>query len=332
MQRLGEFDLPDRLAPAAPRLAMEFVVAVACCGLSALARILVDLALPGAAPFALAAPAILLATVLAGWRAGLMSLALIEIAVWWAVMPPRFAFARLPHDQLASMIANGIAGLLVVALAQGFRTAARTAQTEGTEKIEARDLLLRELNHRVKNNLQMVAGLLEMQRRTAAEPATVQALESVILRVHSLARAHEVLYAPSGDMQSIDFARYLQDLCRNLSESLLLTTIVQLRCSSAPASMPTDRAAALGLVINELVTNAVKHAFPDGRSGVIEVTFAGTDSGWRLTVADDGVGLPRKASPGGMGQRLVEAFARQAGGAVTQGPGPGASFIIDLPA
>ena len=178
----------------------------------------------------------------------------------------------------------------------------------------------------------MVAGLLEMQRRTSGEAATIQALESVILRVHSLARAHEVLYAPSGDISVIDFARYLQDLCRSLSESLLLTTIVQLRCASEPATMPTDRAATLGLVINELVTNAAKHAFPDGRSGVIDVSFARSEAGWRLTVADDGVGLPRKAAATGMGRRLVDGFVRQAGGTVTVGPGPGVSFIIDLPA
>jgi two-component sensor histidine kinase len=328
---LGEFDLPGRLAPQAPRLAMEFVIAAAACGLAAVLRIGLEAAAPGAPAFVMAPPAVLLATMLAGWRSGIMTLVLVELAAWWAFSPSHVGFGPFDAHGVASMIASTLSDVLVIALAQGFRSAARVAETQRTERIETSDLLLRELNHRVRNNLQMVAGLLEMQRRTAAEPVTVQALESVILRVHSLARAHEVLYAPSGDIGSIDFARYLQDLCRNLSESLLLTTIVQLRCTSEPAVMPTDRAATLGLVINELVTNAAKHAFPDGRSGVIDVTFVRSETGWRLTVADDGVGLPRKAPASGMGRRLVDGFVRQAGGTVTLGPGPGASFVIDLP-
>jgi two-component sensor histidine kinase len=321
-----------RLATIAWRLAIEALVAAACFTLTAVARLAIEALLPMAAPFALAFPAILLATVLAGWRSGVMALALIELGVWYAVIPPRFEFGPLSPEDAGNLVMNGLSGLLVVMVAQGFRTASQRAERERSEKLEARDLLLRELDHRMKNNFQMVAGLLDMQRRTAKEPATAEALEGVIVRVHSLAQAHAALYAPAGDMRTIDFARYVQELCRSLSDSLLLTTIVQLKCVCEPAPMATDRAAALGLVINELVTNAVKHAFPDGRSGVIQVTFARTASGWRLTVADDGVGMPpEKKINRGLGRRLVDAFARQAGGTLSQGTGPGAAFVVDLP-
>lgn len=334
MQLRDELKLQARPTSLGGRLVQEILVGVGCAGLSAVARVLVAAFLPSTAPFAFAYPAVLLATVLAGWRAGTLTLLIALFGVWIAVLPPRFVVKAVDAEQAALLIMNAVGGALTIAIAQVARTTAARSDRQGTEKLESRDLLLRELDHRIKNNFQMVAGLLEMQRRTAAEPATAQALESVIVRVHSLAQAHAALYAPSGDIRTIDFARYVEELCRSLSASLLLTTIVELRCACEPATMNTDRAAALGLVINELVTNAVKHAFPNGRSGVIEVSFGQTPGGWRLTVKDDGVGLPaaaRKAASG-MGRRLVDAFSRQAGGTLSQGPGPGAMFHVDLPA
>ena len=332
MRRLGEYDLPGRFGPAAPRLLIEVLTATGCVGLAAVLRLVVETVLPHTAPFALGFPAVLLATVLAGWRAGALTLASVVAGVWYLVLPPRFAFGPLTSDDAANLVLNAISGALVVAVAEGFRSASRRAQAERAAKIESRDLMLRELNHRTKNNFQMVAGLLEMERRAATEPAAARALEGVVTRVHNLAQAHAALYVPSGEVETIDFARYLEDLCRSLSESLLLNTVVHLSCASEPAPMATDRAAALGVVINELVTNAAKHAFPDGRSGTIRVAFGRSGEGWRLTVSDDGVGLAASAAaPGGLGRRLVEAFARQAGGALSQGEGPGAVFGVDLP-
>jgi two-component sensor histidine kinase len=104
---------------------------------------------------------------------------------------------------------------------------------------------------------------------------------------------------------------------------------VRLEVSAQSAVMTTDMALPLGMAVNELVTNAIKYAFPDGRSGVIEVEFASTDEGWRLLVGDDGVGLPENYSrSGGMGARLVKAFARQAGARLKILDGPGARFEI----
>ena len=332
MHRIGAYDLPTRLGPGAPRLVIEILTATGCMGLAAVLRLVLDTVLPGAAPFALGFPAILLATVLSGWRAGALTLLAVVLGVWYLVLPPAFAFGLLAPDDAANLALNAVSGALVVAVAQGFRTASLRAQAERAGKVEARELMLRELNHRMKNNFQMVAGLLEMQRRMESEPAAARALESVITRVHNLAQAHAALYVPSGEVGTIDFARYLEDLCRSLSESLLLNTVVHLSCASEPAPMPTDRAAALGVVINELVTNAAKHAFPDGRSGSIRVAFGRGGPGWRLTVSDDGVGLATAGDAHrGLGRRLVDAFARQAGGTLSQGAGPGATFIVDLP-
>jgi two-component sensor histidine kinase len=89
---------------------------------------------------------------------------------------------------------------------------------------------------------------------------------------------------------------------------------------------------AIGMVLNELVTNAAKYAFPGERTGVVRVSFAKADGNWRLTVADDGVGLKSDKPGKGLGTRLIEAFARQAGGSISAGAGPGTTVILDLPA
>lgn len=332
MRLIGGLGFQDRPATTGHRVAQEILIGFGCAGLAAVLRVIVDQLVPSAPPFAFALPLVLLATVLAGWRAGLLTLVIAVFGVWFAVLPPRFTFKPPSDEQVPPLIVNAASGLLIILIAHAFRKVSEQAEKRRSATLERRDLMLRELNHRIKNNFQMVAGLLEMQRRTAAEPATAQALEGVIVRVHSLAQAHAALYAPTGDIQTIDFARYVEELCRSLSDSLLLTTIVQLRWRCEPALMSADRAAALGLVINELVTNAVKHAFPDGRSGVIEVIFGRGPDGWRLTVKDDGVGMPKTSRPSsGIGKRLIEAFARQAGGTLSQGPLPGCVYHVDLP-
>jgi two-component sensor histidine kinase len=147
-----------------------------------------------------------------------------------------------------------------------------------------------------------------------------------------MAQAHTYLYSSSEAVETIDLGGYLEDLCRNLSDSLLLTGLVRLETQLSPVSLSRDRAVAVGLVVNELVTNAAKHAFPAGRAGTIEVILRRTAKGAELLVADDGVGMDKaKINTNGLGRRLVESFARQAGATLTQEPGPGTRTLLVLP-
>ena len=174
----------------------------------------------------------------------------------------------------------------------------------------------------MKNNFAIVAGLLDLQKRRAADPATAEALAIAQMRVDSIARAHRHLYRGTGQPGTVEMRDYLGDLCTALSEALFLRGGITLSCHADQAAVPRDRAVSIGLVVNELVTNAAKHAFPGRDLGSITVTFRNrTGGGWSLAVTDDGVGLPeRKPTAGtddGLGSRLIEAFARQAGGTVT---------------
>ena len=294
----------------------------------------IDALTPGVAPFVLLFPAALVATLVGGWRCGAITFAVAEFWAWYYVIPP-LGLAFKGEAQPANLLLIFAAGMAVVAAAQLFRgwRAARGARAT-SRKLAERDLMLRELDHRMKNNFQTVASLLRLQlRRTADEPAR-EALQEALNRVLSISEAHRNLYAAGDDLEHVDMGVYLGDLCTNLADALLLGEKVRLQCSIEPGALERDRAVAIGLIVNELVTNAAKHAFCEGKPGEIRVAFAHNDEGYRLTVEDNGRGLPADyATRGpGLGRGLVEAFTRQAGGSLTVGKGPGAKFEVDLAA
>lgn len=334
MQRLSEIDLPA-LAPGAPVWVVDLATAVFCFGLMVLVRLGLEALFPGAAPFALLYPFGLLATLLSSWRAGAITFFGGMAAAWYFVMPP-IGFEALDVANQGRFAVIAVTGAATLLLAQMFRDSARRAARERAAKLEERELLLRELNHRVTNNFTMVSSLLQMQASRAQDPVARTALSQALNRVMSIGQAHRNLYVSGGQAARIDVALYLEELCRNLAEALLLGEFVALECRAEPASMERDRAVAIGLVVNELVTNAAKHAFTDAAGGKIEVVFEAEGEGWRLTVRDDGKGLPAdyhngpSKSGSGLGRGLVEAFARQAGGKLSVADGPGATFILDL--
>lgn len=319
------------LSPVVPRWVSEILCALAFTLAAIIARMLINLVAPGAAPFALVYPAALAATLVAGWRSGVMAHILLLLLAWLAVLRAG-GDGTISAAEAFNVILYGAGVLVVIAVAEGFRRAHEHGRRERAARLAEHELLLRELNHRVKNNFQMVASLLEMQRRRAEDPATSAALEETLRRVRSMAEAQAALYHDPTEVQAVDAQGYLKELCGSLADSLLLTGDVRLECDAQSALISRDRAVAVGMVVNELVTNAAKYAFPGGRTGVVRVRFEKAESGWRLTVSDDGVGMKADASRTGLGKRLIEAFARQAGGSISTGAGPGTTVILDLPA
>ena len=318
MARLAELDLPDRLAPAVPRWLTQLGFALLCTVSAELARLLVNLIAPGSAVFALIFPAIMVSTLFARWPAGLATSALSIGYTFFAYFLPT-ASTRSTVNPLLSVFAIVIGALATIALADLFRRAVRRATTERDRQIADRDLFLEEFDHRVKNNFAIVAGLLDMQRRRAADPATAEALGIAATRVGSIARAHRHLYR-DGQPGLVEMPAYLGDLCQTLEEALLLRGTFRLECDIAPIAIERDRAVSIGLVINELVTNAAKHAFTGRDTGTIMVQLRAHADGMTVAVSDDGVGMPDTPAapiPGnGLGSRLIEAFARQAGGTI----------------
>jgi two-component sensor histidine kinase len=187
-----------------------------------------------------------------------------------------------------------------------------------------------ELNHRVKNNLAIVSAMLSMQSRRASSPELRAQLETAVDRIQTIADVHASLYRKSGK-DEVDFAAYLQDLCERLRRSVLDPDRIDLEVVAEPADLPLDKAVAMGVVVNELVTNAAKHAYPPPTRGPVSVKLRHVDGELVLTVGDSGKGLPAEPPPTGLGMRLVRSLVQQLGARLEVVHSPGAAFQVRLP-
>jgi two-component sensor histidine kinase len=203
------------------------------------------------------------------------------------------------------------------------------------KRAEARQAgLFNELNHRVSNNLMLVTGILQMKARETDSADVRDQLLRAVARVESIAQVHRALYRGTRT-DTVDFGIYLEDLCAGVRASLVRDDHIELKVESEPISVPIDTAIPLGMVINELVTNAVKYAYPDGGGGPVFVRSARDGNQLLISVRDLGRGLPLGAGqrPGsGLGMKLVRSLVAQVGGElVTAGP-PGTLFEVRVQA
>jgi two-component sensor histidine kinase/PAS domain-containing protein len=190
--------------------------------------------------------------------------------------------------------------------------------------------LFNELNHRVKNNLAMVASVLQLQAKSSSEAVRGELMKAAA-RVQSIAEIHGALTSGS-EADSVDFGAYLEALCQGLRRTLANDKPVDLGVRVEPALIKVDAAIPLGMVVNELVTNAVKYAYPPPETGPIDVRFRREGDDLLLTVRDAGRGLPTDADrrKGGLGMRLVRSLVEQIGGELTVRGDSGAYFEIRL--
>ena len=183
-----------------------------------------------------------------------------------------------------------------------------------------REVLLREVNHRVGNSLQIIASLLHLQASSAAQDDVKAALTNAMGRVAAVAQVHRRLYT-SHDLKSVLLNQYLDALLEDLRRSAEGNRMSRLTLKAEPIEIDPDRAVAIGIIVNELVMNAVKYAYPDG-AGPIHVELAAQGDNVMLAIADDGVGLNVKVDPRstGMGQRIVSAMATKLDASVERDP------------
>ena len=202
------------------------------------------------------------------------------------------------------------------------------------EEARRKEILLKEIHHRVKNNLQVISSLLALQAGAAGDARTRGLLYESRNRVHSMALIHEKLYQ-SADERGISFAAYVRDLAAHLRHSYAGNSdAVTMAIDVEEITLDMDVLVPCGLIINELLSNALKYAFPDERTGTIRVQMRRAPEGLVLTVSDDGVGLPAGldlAAPRSLGLRIVNSLVAQLQGTLTVGKGPGASFTLTFP-
>ncbi len=209
------------------------------------------------------------------------------------------------------------------------------ARKQAEENLKAslreKELLLQEVHHRVNNNLQIICSLLSMQSGAVNDPALAAAFDECHKRVQSMAMIHAMLYA-SSSLKDIDFAEYASSLASEVSGSYAPDPArIRVVFDLEPIRLNIERAIPCGLILNELLTNAFKYAFPNGRSGEVRVSLRKQEDTIRLAVEDTGVGLSADLSsrrPKSLGMSIVNILARQLGGTLDITSNGGAKFVL----
>jgi two-component sensor histidine kinase len=249
------------------------------------------------------------------------------------------AYFYLPTSDDGSQVRHVVALVLFVIIAAAMTfiiEMLHKAVAELHRSERARQLLLREFRHRTRNDLQSLVGILRLRARTAPSDAARDGLHEAADHAMALARVHTRLAqdGEGGSNPAITCTRdFIVGLCADLEAAQFGDELrpVALVAEAEAHPLPTERAIQLGLVLNETVTNALKYAFPEDRAGTVRVRFARTGEEFVLTVADDGIGLPKEGDMterrpqrgAGLGTRLLAALAAQLRGTFKRRPGEG---------
>jgi PAS domain S-box-containing protein len=211
-------------------------------------------------------------------------------------------------------------------------TERKEAQRELLRSLAEKEVLLKEVHHRVKNNLQIISSIMNLQSAYVNEDD--ERLKDLLHhsrdRIRSMSLIHESLYQHK-DFSALDLASYIDGLARNLMMSYSLSGKVDLRLELAPTSLVLDQAIPCGLILNELISNALKHAFPTNAKGSVAIGLRCEEDRVELTVADDGLGLPAGFDPhrqGNLGLELVRTLVDQLDGRLEVRSGQGVTYLL----
>jgi two-component sensor histidine kinase len=295
--------------------AVAFLLALA-------ARLALDGALPPGFPFLTFFPAVILTTFVGGIRPGIACAVVSGLAAWYWFIPPFNSFAVSGATALALVFYAFIVGIDIVLIHLMNRAVSRLEDEQELTADLNKQLrtMFQELQHRVANNMMFVAGLLALQKRkVGGDPEAARtALDEAQNRVMVMSRIHRRLYDPSA--VNIPAGRYFQELCTDLLDATGAKNVVCL--VDAPAIiLDVTRLVTLSLIVTEVVTNSLKHAFTEGQTGSISITLERLDQQTcALDIQDDGRGLPAQFDPESsksLGFKIVQSLADQLHGHIS---------------
>ncbi len=197
-----------------------------------------------------------------------------------------------------------------------------------------KETLLKEIHHRVKNNLQIISSLVRLQARNEDNEEVKAILDVTLSRILSIANVHELLYK-SNELASIDFNGYSNTLLQSLIDSMVNEQVIDYEITTERIKLPLEIAIPLGLILNELLTNSIKHGFVGRKNGHIDINLSRTPTEYILHVADDGVGIPPQKQDGSvdsLGLLLIESLTEQLNGSLERiSNSNGTSYTIGFP-
>lgn len=227
------------------------------------------------------------------------------------------------------MIGDSVIGLTIF-------TRDITERMENEEKIKKslkeKEILLQEVHHRVKNNLQIISSILNLQTRSIRDPKIHELIKETRYRIMSMSFIHDLLYQTK-DFTNIDFSKYLQNITSNIMNTYTLNKNIALKLETQPIFLNLDNAIPCGLIVNELITNAFKYAFPEGNQGEIKVVLTLQAKKVVLSVADNGIGINKQIdykTTDSLGFQLINSLVSQIGGELTYDCSMGTKFTVSF--
>lgn len=290
--------------------------------------------LPFGIPYLTFFPAVILTAFLGGLFPSIAVSVASAIAAWYFFLPPYWSFELQFGTALSLALFCGVVAVDVTVIHVMYRALAGldAEKVRSAELAEQRELMFRELQHRVSNNLGVVSALLNLQRADMKDESARQALAEAATRLALISKIHRKLHDPR--TAGLRVGPFLEELASDVLEaSGAADTNCQVACVEAHLS--SDRAVPFALIAAELISNALEHGFGDGAKGTIRVDLKAEGDSYVLTVADDGKGLPEGFSieaQGGMGLKIVRSLAGQLGGTFALEAGsPGAVSRVAFP-
>jgi len=231
--------------------------------------------------------------------------------------------------EMSSHLFNLRGEKMVLSIARDI-TRRKEAEAQLRKSLEEKELLLKEIHHRVKNNLMVISSLLSLQSRYIKDKAALEVFKESQRRARSMALIHKMLYQ-STDLKCIDFGDYIKTLTRELFRTYATGDNIKLNLDLGKTLLDINTAIPLGLIVNELISNSLKHAFPDNVPGEITVKFHKEGDQFHFMVADTGVGLPEDldfTKTRSLGMRLVNTLVDQMNGTIELDRTRGTCFLI----
>ena len=275
-------------------------------GLAVVGRAVCDLLSPGVVAYAFVFPATIFASLIAGARSGYIAAGCCQLLIWYFVIPPHRSFEISTADAIGLFVATASL-LLTIWAVSSFRATSMRLQEEQERHVELLSLALREVDHRTRNNFQIAASLLLSRAAGEGDTRLRDELQNAAGRLQSLAAAYSNLALSSSDLSTVLVHEHLREICDRVREGMLPAG-VSLSFDAEPVQMPAQSAVAIALIVNECLTNAAKHAFPDGL-GAVAVWLRPDGGDVLVTIEDDGIGHKGNRA-GGTGSKLIDMMAR----------------------
>lgn len=280
---------------------------MAAVGLAVAGRLVVDIFAPGVLAYSFVFPAVIFACLIAGIRSGLMVTAVCQLLIWYFVIPVKRSFdIDFPHA--VGLVVATLSLLLTAWVVSSFRATSHRLREEQQRHVELLSLALREVDHRTRNNFQIAASLLLSRAASQGNVELRTELQAAAGRLQSLAAVYSNLALSSTDLSTVLLHEHLREICDRIREGMLPAG-VHLSFDAEPIEVPAQTAVSIALIVNECLTNAAKHAFPDGVGAVAVWVRPDADGTVLITIEDDGTGQ-NPARGDGTGSKLMDLLAR----------------------